>query len=502
MKKLIGIFLLLLILLYGCSKSSLEIDKSIISNGEKSTEITIISKEDNSEVSLNLNYLIWERTGKEGATWSNYFEEKHGIKINLNYVNQIGPVQAIENELGGIIYLNNYFGNRYNTEINIVLNDKVNELYDLTEYYEQYNLYEFIDSKLIKTVSIADNIYAIPVSSEERVYPRYYRKETIDRIGCSIPSSISELTDYLRTAKKLDNEFYPMFINVGTMTHCSADIFRAFDVYVNTNEESMITLNPKTNSYEDAVFSGNFNQVYTYLEMLQEENLLLLYHPIKDREMIIPKDIKLATEYNCIYSNLYNYPELIPEYEYYSGYYLEGINYEKLVEVRKDVVYYLFPKSIKNIDNTMQNFYSVFTDSTYTNDLLYGIEGVDYDVINEIINYNSKLNIRQINQPYSIDKLGDETQNDYLEYDSRMKYEASTPFDILTFGKALDDVYPGYANFAKYVASTAVMELFHNDLNCEEAILIYKTEFNKYNIKGFIDELNKKINVTTQYDYN
>ena len=67
-----------------------------------------------------------------------------------------------------------------------------------------------------------------------------------------------------------------MCIDSQYITPSTSDIFRAFGVYINSEFNSMISYNPMTNSFEDAVYADNMELALEYFKNLQHENLLFL----------------------------------------------------------------------------------------------------------------------------------------------------------------------------------------------------------------------------------
>ena len=440
--------------------------------------------------------------------WQEYIYDKFGLEINMFYR---------QSELKGasaVYYFNSALGYPYRRTHRVFDYTEPETAYDLTPYYEKYNWSSFIDNEYIEALKVNGSIYAVPTASEKYIIPRYYNKAYLDELGMEVPTDINSFHNYLIESKKImDGEgmLLPMFIPMRQMFQCTADIFRAFGVYVNSESTSMVTYNPNTQSYEDAVFSENIETVLTFIRTLQEQELMSVYgegncfngsfyeNPFIGDRFKVNKTF--ATEYNFVYdkksNNFRKFLLSETEYEKVSGYYLMNNNSSNVCEVCSDMGFYVFPKNIKNIHGTIDLFNTIMTDGKYYADLLYGVENTNYIIINEEI----------------LSKLPDKGTFPGIRlitpFDNPNNYYSPGNTDVL---RQLPQESYYEANIFNYIAryddiiNTSISSSFHDNLfmpciSPYDAIEEYKKWFLNSGMKAAIEQLNERIGAVTVYDY-
>ncbi|MBN2852925.1 MAG: hypothetical protein JXQ23_09355 [Clostridia bacterium] len=513
MKRKLVLLIIIILLVAGCNSNekvvesnkpviqSNDLELSDMSNGPETPDI---NNSDESISILDVNYIIsdsyYNYDIDSSISWSNYFNDKYDISINLNYINNKTIDYVFNEKIDGVLYLTNGAAYIYNKYIyNMIENNK---LLDLKPYYVKYNWDQLIDSKYIKPVSNGAKIFAIPVASNITVLQRYYNSEYLKSLNISIPMTIDEFTEYLAQVKNLYPESYPLFFNQNSAGHCTADLFRSFDVYINAYNESAISFNPKTESFEDAVFSDNFNLAFSYIRMLQENEYM---NAFSLQPGDLPDSLILASEFNFTYYRGQTRPNRKPDYEYQVGYFLEGINKEKLVEMKKDISFYVLPEFSGNADSLMERLNIVLRNSDYYFDLKYGIEEVNYEYGSNNGEVMIKNEFRGILQPentqYSI--ISDKEVEEFISsYPNELMYETNTYYDLFTFSKMLSG--ENSLNFKKFGDSyntKLLMDMFNTEINISNSIETYKTEFKKYGINTLINSFNKKLGFTTKQIY-
>lgn len=503
MKKLIILFIIILLLVSCSSSSNKESEKPSLVNQESATPTISETSEDSGL--LTINYTIFDKDYEEDIekSWETYFEHKYGVKIILNYLNMkkngIGYIS--DEELDGVMYLTHAPGYIYNKYIYSLIDD--GKLYDLSKYYEEYTWQNDIEPAHLKPVTIGGKIFAIPVVSNTDILPRYYNKEYIEALGLKIPTTIGEFTEYLTATSIAYPETPPAYFSTLSVTHSTADIFRGFDVYLNANDESSICFNPKTNSFEDGVFSENFVSALSYIRMLQESNLMEIFKPRISIEL--PLELVLATEYNCTYYNGMTWPNRVPTYEFVTGYYLEGTNKEKLVEARKNISFYTLPVFTKSADSLMRDLNRILTWKEYSFDLQFGIEGLDYyydSDISDVIIENDFLGIIQLAQKQTATQSEKEAWNFINNHPSSLIFETNTYFDAFTFSKMYTgDELLKFKQVSGFLSVPILMDLFNMEIATQDSIKAYKDQFYKYNIQEFIDDMNDRLGFTTTFNY-
>ncbi|MCK5812014.1 MAG: hypothetical protein KAG94_03900 [Clostridiales bacterium] len=502
MKKL-SLIILLFIFIVGCSKTGNIAPKISQMNSENPFPSTSYKNQDEVD-SIDILYPIFTRDWEklENSDWEKYFFDIHGIKLHIEYVNGYGPSHVFDNNLEGVMYLTNGNGFFYNQHINLVLNKY--EVNTLNKYYEEYNWYQYIDSKYILPVTKNGEIKAVPCISNQLTLPRYYNKKYLTMLDMDVPDTISGFSEYLSSVKQIDSSFYPMYINVFNISQSTSDIFRAFGTYIGVIEESAITYNPITSSIEDGVFSPNFESGLQYIRMLEETKLLKIYNFQTDVEVgKKPNDFQFATAERgtVLYNPLLR--EEKPDYEFLKGYYLVGINHEYLVPAYRNISYYVFPKTISNMDGTVALFNQLITDRNYFYDLQYGIEGINYTLFNNHIDRDMILQLNQIIPNENPTQTEIDSFNILNSLPEELYYELNSNLDMFNLMAILssEDSKNFNGGFFNIMAPYNLMNLFNDENSVSDNIEVYKNEFAKYQIGNIINQMNDNLGFKTIYDY-
>lgn len=498
MKKF-SLIILIFLFIVGCSKTGNIIPDINQVNSENPAPS--ISQNNQEEVeSINILYPVFTRDKEklETSNWESYFFDIHGIELHVEFVNGSGPSYVFNNNLEGVLYLTNGTEFFYNQYINVVLNKY--EVNTLNKYYDEYNWYQYIDSKYILPVTKNDEIKAVPCISNQLAIPRYYNKEYLEMLDMDVPDTISEFSEYLSSVNQIDSSFYPMYLNVFTISQNTSDIFRAFGVYIGVVEESTISYNPITSSIEDGVFSPNFESGLQYIRMLEDTKLLKIYNfnTVEGK----PTNFQFATEEKR--TSLYNplLREEEPNYEFLKGYYLVGINHEYLVPAYRNISYYVFLETISNMDGTVALFNELMTNRNYFYDLQYGIEGIDYTLSNIHADRNSLLQINQIipnENPIQAEIDSFQLLNALPE---KLSYELNSNTDLFNLrGILSSEDSTNLGGFFDIMAPNNLAKLFNYENSVSDNIEVYKNEFSKYQIDNIIRQMNDYLGFETIYDY-
>ncbi len=453
------------------------------------------------------------------SDWQTYIQEKFDLELYVNYramnaKDLLNKTRIIDE----IIYLNFPRGliSAWNSDVYEYGDARIAN--ELSSYYQKYGWGEYIEQDYITALSINGGIYAVPAVNSKYIVPRYYNAKYLEVLDMDIPASIDEFYDYLKAAKAMkkgDISFYPMCVPAYALTQSLSDIFRAYDVYMNSTWKTSISYNPNTASFEDAVYSDGAEPAITFIRGLQQENLMLIYglnqyvndeYPLTNRfeNNINSFSKEFATEYNYVFDS--NRNTFIPfavadsTYDQESGYYLSYTNSKNVSEVRSDLAFYVFPKAIENIDGTIELFNQIFTDSDYYADLRYGMEDTDYYVIDGI-----PVMIPPLKGSFVDLKLIKPMDDNSASYapDSIMIIEGLTnevKFEKNVFNQVFTYLDTEKYNYARYDNNIDI--LFYKSVSPYDAITEYKKEFKKTGRLAAINELNEKISAISLYDYN
>ncbi len=440
----------------------------------------------------------------EHETWSVYLKIKYNISIQLNY-----DSNTDEN----IIYIPK--GNYMYSSVTRAYNESANseKAIDLSQYYERYEWNQYIDEKYINHVTDDDGIYSIPIVSSGYLTPRFYDKELLVQLEMDVPTTVAQFYDFLLAAKNHNSDietYTPIYLNAHNIIPGLSDVFRGYNLYLNDSSSSTIGYNPNTQSYEDVMFSPAIYEVGNYFHTLRENDLLYIYNFITNNIFtsdnpfeteLYPSQVHFATE---LYRNseqgdlLYNYNANIPNYDYLKGYYLSGNNEENLVKVKKDVSFYVFPKTLSNPDETIELFNQIFTNNEYFYDFSYGIEGTNYTRENEEITLNKpivgsypNLQLLTSNEQY----LPQTLDNIFLKTAPSLLFYEENNFDYKINILIPTVVDANNNNFQPFIL------LFNQNIPVIDAVMEYRQVFMESGMKEKVKELNDMIGTTSKYNY-
>lgn len=513
MKRLIVLVILVLFIFSGCNtESDMPVGSYPAVLGNTKPDIDLDDTLPDSFEKTKFLYIFYPITPSDRYSmlgeWQDYIKEEFGIEIYVHYklYNQPGI-----NYNDCIRYLNSAHGFSYGRNTQVFEYSKAEESYDLSPYYKKYDWDLFVDRDYMDALTINDAIYAVPALDSRYMIPRYYNMEYLTKLGVEVPETISEFYEYLKATKSLDSNdsvFYPICVVDYALTQSTSDIFRAFDVYFNSGLKTAVSYNPNTGTFEDGVFSDNIELSLEFIGTLQKEGLMRIFgnsfYISNDelinifREEMYSVNKNFASEYNFIYNTKRAgfLPNVLaePDYESKKGYYLTGVNTENVCEVRNDIAFYVFPKTIQDIDGTMALFNEVFTDRELYADFKYGIKGTDYSVVDDNIvikppQFGEFLDLKLIKPVVS---LNENTINNIPEN--------------LIFEKNVFNQFYVYLNSSSaHILSSndsSIDCLFNMMISTEDAIEEYRTEFRKSGKLAVINELNGKLGAVTKYNYN
>jgi len=514
MKRMTTIVLLILIIASGCTGNNTDITEK--------PDITLSPDVSITESPIDFDpadYLIFLTTSYPGKTyyeilgWQEYLRDKYEIEIMLSYGKYSGKPGGFDPN--SILLLNYNYDFPYSTKNNsnvLEYNDE-HKVYDLTSYYDKYGWRDFIDSEYINALTMGNHIFAVPSVPDKYIIPRYYNKRMLEELALDVPTTIAEFHEFLLSSKELeaDDSFYPFVID-HAKTPQLADIFRAFGVYVDSQSDSMFSFNPNTGTYEDAVFAPEFHQSLEFIRMLQSEELLGFIGNAyndddhsDDKNYFISAFTNVKKEFATEYFNIYD-PDNFglnrsigtrPAYDYEQGYYLTHTNTKNVCELRSNIAFYVFPKSISDIDGTMELFNEVMTDPQYYYDFTYGMENENYVVAKSGVEplepkTGGWTELRQI---YPSDDII------YSGIPESLQYLASMS-ENLVFEKSVFNHYYTYRERKSSGTSANFLEpLFYPFVSVSDAIEQYKKDFVIWGNYRNIAYINERCGTVPAYDY-
>lgn len=452
------------------------------------------------------------------AIWQNYINEKFGIELYVDYT-RVSANYLLEGKtvVDDILYLNfpRELPPLYPAEVFKYGEESI--AYELSPYYEKYGWDKYVDKEYLDSLKTAGGIYAVPAANSKYIVPRYYNKDFLEEVQQDIPTNTDSLYEFLKASKNLkvdDPQFYPMCLHYRSLTRSTADIFRAFDVFVNSSWNTTITFNPNTGTFEDGVYAENMELALEYIRKLQHEDLMFIYGfsqygsgqngEALNRFVNNPLDFskEFATEYNTIYNTkrggFSSYTMGEPNYAHENGYYLTHLNSRNVCEVRSDLAFYVFPKAIENINGVIDLFNDIFTDSSYYADLRYGIENTDYVVMDgyPILNLPEIGSLIDLKPIKPVEYANASFVPESIKILDGLSKDIIFEKNVFNFLKTYIDISSYHINFDNNVDL-----LFHKRVSPYDAIEEYKKEFKKAGRIVAIDELNEKLGTIATYDY-
>lgn len=509
--KIISLMCILILVALGCQTDNkrentaldIDLEHAILS------ESPLVTTQ--SEQALEMSGLeIWQRGTGRGdryqnlLEWHDYIIEKFGIEINISYDSKDNRIRFL-----------NYYGEDGNIQPNnsIAQYFVLDFAYDLTSYISEYGWTQYIEQKELSLVTYNGKIVALPLKASEFIIPRYYNESYLEELDMDVPENTYELIQFLRGSKKInkgDEKFYPMFISSSSFMPSLADIFRAYNVYVNSNINATIEYNPNIGSFEDAVFSKDFEVALTYIRELQAEDLLMVsgrsYLDYGNRdysnrfiESLFGINKNFATEHFSI-SNGTAFQATLdvqPTYDSLKGYNLFASNDRNTCEIRNNLVFYIFPNTIKNIKTVMEQFNMIMTDQVFSADIQYGIEDRNYRMVgNEVIlippNIGGYVRLLPLIKQNSLSK---DTSKALAGLGSETFYEKNVFNNILSY------LNPEEYGIVIQIQEYYLKYLMYSDISPQDAIEMYKKEFKKYGFEKIINAINERLGQPTNYDY-
>ncbi|MBN2852003.1 MAG: hypothetical protein JXQ23_04630 [Clostridia bacterium] len=496
MKKIL--IALLILLLAGCTNGA-----DLTPEAEPADSISADYQRTTS-LSFTIPYNNTRNRYAEIDNWETYFYETYGYEINISY----NTINTDLSAMDSIVFFNCKSDYIMQNMFDIKKMMETGQLYDISTYYDQYNWYQYIDDTAIDYVTMNDEIMALPVSSFGYSYPRYYNENYLKELSLNVPTNVSEFYDYLLATRKMnsyDESFYPFIANSNNIIRNTADLFRSSGVYFNSEKNNTIAYNPLTKSIEDGMFSENSLEAIQYIRFLQENKVFSIFDSNGTNFDKIPYNINknYATEYYIIYSYSgdpgRNDKYEDPVYLTRTGYFLEGNNKERLMEVNKDISFYVFPAGISNLAGKMELFNTIFTDNQYYYDLKYGIKNIDY----EIQDHNLTINMPSYGAMLDLELMTgfkDPGATSFMESvqvidqaDEPLLYDVSyIHHEILKLGftptinNEFDDI---------------IKRMFNTRNSLEDEVAAYKELFRKSGGIEYIDLLNEKLGSVTSYKY-
>lgn len=446
-------------------------------------------------------------------SWQDFIKEKFGLEIYLSY----GTYRRYQGIDPNSIYLLNYnflqaATNGDNSDVLVMSNPE--NMNDLTPYYERYGWDANIENRYKELLTVNNGIYAIPSIPDKYSIPRFYNSNYLKELGLEVPDTITDLYEYISGTREMKSSqnFIPICLSENHIIPSLADIFRAFGVYTGTVNNSTISYDPNSNSYEDAVFSEHFASSLSFIRQLQQEKLLGIkgdarnyYNPEDDSNYFLSNligiDKEFASEYMYIYDSaendfVYN-PKLKPSYKYSCGYYLTHTNTTSVCEIRCDIAFYMFPKTINDLDGTMDLFNMVMGNPEYKFPLGYGIENKDYNIINDNAipsepDIGGLVNIRQLkSKPDEYVSLIPES----LEFITGINRDLVYEFDVFNYWPT------HYRELSGSVNISILRELFYPFVSVQDAIENYRQKFSVAGGYNRIKLINQNCGTESAYDY-
>jgi hypothetical protein len=166
--------------------------------------------------------------------------------------------------------------------------------------------------------------------------------------------------------------------------------------------------------------------------------------------------------------------------------------------------FYVFPKSIKNIDGVMKVFNAQFANPDNFMDFKYGIQGVDYEIVDDkIVELNHYPSDKLINLELKLIINNFSLNSSYVpeslaiieEFNNNIAYERNVFNHMNTYSTlSLHNTF----NFNRNVELEAIFNL---DIPLEDAIEYYKDNVRRSGQVEVIYELNKQLGKTTKHGY-
>ena len=497
MKKLMLLILCILIfviLFNGCEKTE----------DSNENEYLIINQYE----SIPINYYVISEDAiyDNISSWEEYILSQFNIEIKLNYINSIDSLNELKT-LDGLFQINSH-----NTLVKMINANLIQEI-------DERKIDEKLTDTQINAYSMDNNLYAIPIYSDELIKYRFYFNDVLGHIKVDDINSTSTFYSYLvqvANNNKLEN-IKGAAIYLNNSKPFIDDIYKSFSIYIN-DEGKALAFNPNTNLIEDAILSDNAEECFNYINHILDTNVL---HIIERYSINTPVNFLAKYQVGSFYiddtqslaltkiSNETNEREM----KVYSigDDFVRGLpilsnnDKKKQIEISYRENSYVLLNQTKKTDN----YYSFINEISNTKNLLvpslmFGIIDDDFKmVINNpnIIIFTKRTGIllnayknsyAYVSQDY-YDKNTDYIDN--YKFDDKNMIHDTSMYNIYSVSLGvkssinssdINDVYEKL-NFDNIITK----QLHNNTVSVTDAIDEYKLSYYKLGIKELLIELNK-----------
>lgn len=368
--KRIVVFLLIIVLLIGTLSSC------SINSDEKNSKL---NPDESSEI-FNLYYPIINNfipTEDHVMMWESYMRDKHGFKIDLEYLprksiptNTINIEKLMDNSNArGFVYIE-----RYEDLTELI---KKGAITPINYYFDSLlTSYEKINPDSIEgfTDSMGDS-WAFPMMGDNLVISkRTYNKEWLEKSKMSVPENLEEFFNYAKYVAYEDpdgngiDDTYILEYSHNQILNSFMDIFRAFGCYPDRSNPT--SYNPMKRSFENIVFNENFIEAMSFIKLLSDEGLIvqsnLNYYNTKQSSYKVASSYGGTLPYDYVNERTY-------------GYFLKGPNEYMLIEEKTPEYCIAVLKDTDKVFYKINEFYKMIFNSPESSlDLYIGVENKDY----------------------------------------------------------------------------------------------------------------------------
>jgi len=382
MKKLVKIFIVILVMLILASCTSFE-KLSSIKFTESEPSVTFVDDGENIHIGLDYMDMYIKTTPKEAMSesviseWAGYVKSEMGVYINIKYCFEL---QFDSREFRNVEKIGTIFdGNIFDIAF-LSYREYIQSIND----YININRYP-LDVKNIVT-DIYGDIWVLPTYYDREYKYRTYDKDVLEKLNMEVPITVDEFYQ-LAIAIKQYNEDSDKKVYISTFTNTNileefTDIFMAFGCYIDYElwgvGASSIAYNPNIGQFEYILYNENIKKAIKFIKLLYDEDLVY-YNETRE----LSDDISVVSYYindNNISYNNKSY-----------GLYLEGINDKYLVYCTDVVGGISFLDNTNDVDK-MVSFYEnmVFTEKNAQLIFNYGIKDKGFYIKDNVLFIDSE----------------------------------------------------------------------------------------------------------------
>ena len=206
--------------------------------------------------------------------WMTMVEEKYGIKVTVNALARNEYTQKINllmtsKDVTGLVGL-------FSTNEILMYKDQ-NAIEPIGDYLSGNETWKSMPEDMQNLYQFDGDLWGLPAGFTQNMFTRTMRKDWLDNLGLSVPTTIDEFYEVVRafTYDDPDGNGVDDTYGLTAAGTCNLqDIFQSFNARLNTDGSRSITYDPEANAWIDTMLKPEMAECLTFLNKLYSEGIL------------------------------------------------------------------------------------------------------------------------------------------------------------------------------------------------------------------------------------